>query len=799
MKSKVILALLFVFFCKSTFAQNLNIKSKYITIDKKRETSIFKNDVIIKTLDNNTIISDYAEYDKKKKIIIIKNNITAIDNQKNVIETNYAEYDEIKQLFKSKGPTKIITSQKFIINSKDITFDNKNNLIKSDHETTLIDTDKNKIFLSNFEYQNKTNIFKAIGEIKIIDKLQNTYELSQIYIDTKKKEIIGTDIKALINQEDFKIDKSNKPRILSNTIRIKDSITNFEKGIFTMCNYRKDDKCPPWSIKSNKILHDNINKTIYYDSAVIKIYDVPIFYLPRFSHPDPSVKRRSGFLNPSFLNSSNLGRAINAPYFFNIDKDKDLTINTRLYASEHPLILGEYRQAFKNSKAVIDAGYTEGYKRNSNLKRSGKKSHLFSKLEHNFEGANGSKNYLEVKQQDVSNDKYFKLYKVKTDQIYKDLNSLENSILFTHEKDGLFLSIATVSYETLNESYNDKYEYIFPEVELRKNLFDNNIIGNIDMDSNFKIHNMDTNKTSKFLVNNLDWDFKNFNFDTGFKGKLFSKFKNVNYETKNIENYKNDPSSEYFGAFGYLTELDLIKETDNQTKHYLSPKVLLRYAPGQMKKETNGEKLNISNVFSLNRSSENENFENGLNAAIGFDYELDNSSNNFKLSMGQVINKKENKDMSSISSLDEKLSDLVGASSLEINKNLKLEYNFLIDQNYEDFNYNEIGAEIDFKPFTFELDYIQENKHIGNNEYASAGVGFSANKNSFVKLKTKRNLVTNSSEYYDLSYEYFNDCLRAGIAYRREFYLDSEIEPENSLMFRISLFPDGSKNNQLLD
>ena len=56
----------------------------------------------------------------------------------------------------------------------------------------------------------------------------------------------------------------------------------------------------------------------------------------------------------------------------------------------------------------------------------------------------------------------------------------------------------------------------------------------------------------------------------------------------------------------------------------------------------------------------------------------------------------------------------------------------------------------------------------------------------------KRNLITHSSEYYNLSYEYLNDCLRAGIVYRREFYTDSELEPENSLMFRITLTPFGS-------
>ena len=54
-------------------------------------------------------------------------------------------------------------------------------------------------------------------------------------------------------------------------------------------------------------------------------------------------------------------------------------------------------------------------------------------------------------------------------------------------------------------------------------------------------------------------------------------------------------------------------------------------------------------------------------------------------------------------------------------------------------------------------------------------------------FETKRNLITNSAEFYNLSYEYINDCLRAGLIYRREFYTDSELEPENSLMFKITL------------
>ena len=62
-----------------------------------------------------------------------------------------------------------------------------------------------------------------------------------------------------------------------------------------MCNYRENDKCPPWTIQATQMLHDSKKKTIYYDNAIVKIYDVPILYLPKLSHPDPSVKRRSVF------------------------------------------------------------------------------------------------------------------------------------------------------------------------------------------------------------------------------------------------------------------------------------------------------------------------------------------------------------------------------------------------------------------------------------------------------------------------------------------------------------------------
>ena len=102
-----------------------------------------------------------------------------------------------------------------------------------------------------------------------------------------------------------------------------------------MCDYRKKDKCPPWSLQAKKMSHDKKKKTIYYDNAVIKVYDFPIFYLPMLSHPDPTVDRRSGFLPPTFSTSKNLGSGFQIPYYIALDRDKDLTVSSKLFLNEN--------------------------------------------------------------------------------------------------------------------------------------------------------------------------------------------------------------------------------------------------------------------------------------------------------------------------------------------------------------------------------------------------------------------------------------------------------------------------------
>ena len=109
-----------------------------------------------------------------------------------------------------------------------------------------------------------------------------------------------------MNQDDFKLNENNKPRVFANSALIKKESKTFEKSIFTSCNYRDNDKCPPWSIQSSKLFHDSLKRqfTTIMQSLKFMIFNI---LFAKLAHPDPTVKRRSGFLVPSFSDSNNLG------------------------------------------------------------------------------------------------------------------------------------------------------------------------------------------------------------------------------------------------------------------------------------------------------------------------------------------------------------------------------------------------------------------------------------------------------------------------------------------------------------
>ena len=63
------------------------------------------------------------------------------------------------------------------------------------------------------------------------------------------------------------------------------------------------------------------------------------------------------------------------------------------------------------------------------------------------------------------------------------------------------------------------------------------------------------------------------------------------------------------------------------------------------------------------------------------------------------------------------------------------------------------------------------------------------NQSNFIKFATRKNKLTNLTEFYDLIYEYKNYCLTASIVYNKEYYSNKDLEPNETLMFNITVIP----------
>ena len=766
----IINLLIFIFFTNNLLSDELKISSKEIKITKKNSK------------------------------LLLKGNVEAIDEQNNILKADEAEYSKSKDLLLSSGLTTIITKEKYVLKSKNVIFDNKNKTIKSDFPSTILDPDGNKIFVSMFNYNSIKNILFSKGKIELSDKNKNIYKFNELYIDEKLKKIVGSDAKIFFNDDSVKEDPRNNPRIFANSVAIDKEMTSVQKGVLTYCKFRENKKCPPWELRAKKIKHNSSKKTVYYENAILKIYDFPIFYFPRFSHPDPTVDRRSGFLIPTITNSTNLGGGIELPYFWNIADDKDVTFTPKIHTNNKPLYLGEYRQDFALSSLILDLGYTEGYKKKSNTKTAGSRSHLFSRFYKTFFEEQDASSNLEVNLQHVSNRTHFKVNKLKTTLVdYLD-NTLSNTIDYNYQKDDLFFNTKISAFEDLSKTGNNKYEFIYPEASLEKNVFISDNYGIVDFKSELMVKNLEVDKQINVISNQFNWASNSWINRFGFENEFLGLFKNINYDSKKHKDYKNDGSvSEFYGALGFKSELGLIKFNKDNSLSVFKPKMLVKISPNDSRNiSTQSTTLSYSNLYNLNKINSIDQIDTGSSISLGFDYKISGLNENkeiksdkFKFSLGQIISAEENRDMPVKSTLNEKMSDIIGETTINFNENMKLSNNFLLDQNLKVFNKNKIDLDIFYPKTNFNISYLEEGRHIGNQKYlqSKAGVNF---KNGEITFDAKRNLLTNSAEFYNLSYEYINDCLKAGVAFRREFYRDKDLEPEDSLIFKVTFSPLGA-------
>ncbi len=151
---------------------------------------------------------------------------------------------------------------------------------------------------------------------------------------------------------------TDEARFSAQTAERRDAnLTIFRRGAYTACKPCLDhpERPPLWQIKAARIIHNESEKTIYFENARLEFFGVPIAYVPFFFTPDPTVKRKTGLLAPSVLQSDAIGIGVTTPFFWNLAPNYDVTFSPTILSRQGLLMQGQWRHRLMNGSYSIRA------------------------------------------------------------------------------------------------------------------------------------------------------------------------------------------------------------------------------------------------------------------------------------------------------------------------------------------------------------------------------------------------------------------------------------------------------------
>ena len=794
MKNRLLIFIISIFiFNNCAFAKEFIFKTKNLEIIDNGKFISGGKGKVVSTDGDLEINANKFEYDKELNILKTFGEGQILINSKN-LKINYDSsiIDQKKMIIEAIGNVTITEiDKKLLIKTEKIIYNQKEETIKSDTKTEIKDKVLNNYKVDNFFYEINKNLLK-VNNLDLKDNSNNTLKTNLAYINTKTNRLFGKDVSVELNNKSF--NKNNEPRLKGNSI-INDSDTaTITKGIFTTCK-RRDD-CPPWQLSAEKIEHDKKNKVINYKNALLKVYDLPVMYFPKFFHPDPTVKRQSGFLIPTINSSVNSSNYLNTPYFLAISKNKDATFSPRFYSDDKFLLQTEYRQVNQKSEHIADFSFF-------GEKNASSKNHIFYKFDKTLDFSNFEDSEFDLKIQRTSNDTYLKKNKIKTeivtDEIITDKDILENSLKLNLYSNDISIDFEATAYESLNKNSTDRYEFILPKIDLVKKIENKTSLkGDFSFKSQNLVRNYETNIFEKSNINDLIFTSYPKITNSGFYNNYEFLIKNSNTNSEKSSKYKDDQNIYLSTLFQYNASLPLIKE-DNKYQKILKPKISLKLAPGHTKDQKgNDTKIDINNIYSLNREIDDDSVEGGISMAYGSEYSIYDKKNTielFNLKLASNFRFKENNDLPKNNQIGQKTSNFFTETMFNPSEFLNVKYNASIKNNLSDISYENLITELKVNNFVTTFDYLNENNTSEKNSYLTNTTKYILDDSNNLSFSTRENKTLDLTEYYNLMYEYKNDCLAASVEYNKEYYNDRDIKPSETVFFKLTIIPFGEASS----
>lgn len=564
-------------------------------------------------------------------------------------------------------------------------------------------------------YRQATDTMQAVGNVKVKSTDGSVVYSDEVELSDKMSRAEMNKIKAIL---------WDGTKIWADNFRKKENDNKvMARAIYTPCDFCEDTEKPLWRIRARKVTHDVENKNVNYNDAILEIKNVPVFYTPFMSHPDPTVKRRSGFLTPSFGSSSYLGAVLQLKYFWDINPQSDFLFTPQFTTDKDIVWGGRYRKYFQNGYMNLDGTYMK----DDNSDRPSNRGNLFAYGRYELNDywvADADINY-------ASDGLYLK----ELDLTHKDDAWLTSNVRLQRFENRDYASIEAYYYKLIsyNLRQNDWREYnrrkynkpiVAPLLDY-ETIGDSSSIGsywknNFNFASVYHDGGLETHRLSMINSWALPWTSP-----YGERYKIVASVKSDAYyidkyqETLNQNPYTGE-TVRVFPQLGIEWKLPFVKATET-SRQIIEPVVVGVLAPNGGNKsnkipneDSEDAELDDTNVLDLDRYSGYDRNDTGSRISYGLNWS----------SYGNIMGRTsafiaQSYEFSKKSSFTESveneghLTDYVGRVYAAPSDYLDLNYRFRLDRKHYKLQYSELGARIGTNMLNLYVSYIylQKNKN----------------------------------------------------------------------------------------
>lgn len=584
--------------------------------------------------------------------------------------------------------------------------------------------------------------------------------------------------------------------------RSNGNTTEMAKAVYSACEVCKDDptRDPLWQIKANRVVHDQAARQVEYFDAFLEVYGVPVAYSPYFTHPDPTVKRQTGFLAPSFGTKSNTGAFLRTPFFWNIAPDQDATLDPIMTQDQGVFYSGEYRKAYDNGEFDLSGSFT------ITDKEIGSPDVIETKTDQ-FRG------HVYTAGEFHPNDTWRWGWDVNraTDQTYlrkfgfwEDPGNSMTSTLYTEGYRGRnFMSARAYSFQDLRLGQRSDTPLILP-------LLDYNGVG--EADSAGGRWTIDANLRG--LTDGDDPDSQRLSVETGYQREFIADFGllttvsgSLRGDIYNVDQdlsldssgrrLKDGATTRVIPRAGLEMRYPLVRYSQDG-RQVIEPIAAYHAAPngGNDASIPNDDSTVFEtddiNLFAANRANGLDRVETGQRAIAGVKlaHYADNGGR-LSLFVGQSYRFHQDNDLKQDTGIENQRSDWVGRAEVSPNKYINAFYRFNFEADDLLANRNELGLSVGGEgiQFTSNYTFIRDSLDPNATQIEELALGMSVKLTDYwtTRVSTLQDLKEDGGSLrHAAQFIYEDECFIFDGQYLRRYTRSVDISEEDAILFRLS-------------